>query len=273
MTDTATALEVLSGRDVHFLGVLERLTTDGEQKVRPSGTLFDLERIADVIDSDQPDIVFQPIVELNGESVVGYEALSRFRIEPAMSPDWWFAQAVRVGLGVELELKALSSALEFLHDVPRAAFVSLNVSATTVCSRGLRALLEDVPGERLVLELTEHDVVHDYHCLNHCLRWFRERGFRVAVDDAGSGCAGFSHIVKVAPDVIKLDRALTQSIDLTPARQELAASVVALARGIGAIVLAEGIESTCERDALARIGVTEGQGYLFGRPGERPWRG
>src|SRR5437762_10106423 len=120
-TETATALEVLSGRDVHFLGILERLTMDGEQKVRPSGTLFDLERIAHVIDSDQPDIVFQPIVELNGESVVGYEALSRFRIEPAMSPDTWFAQATRVGLGVELELKALSSALEFLHDVPRTA--------------------------------------------------------------------------------------------------------------------------------------------------------
>ena len=54
-TETATALEVLSGRDVHFLGILERLTMDGEQKVRPSGTLFDLERIAHVIDSDQPE--------------------------------------------------------------------------------------------------------------------------------------------------------------------------------------------------------------------------
>ena len=122
-------------------------------------------------------------------------------------------------------------------------------------------------GERVVLELTEHELIADYGPLKLAMAGFRERGFRFAVDDAGAGCAGFSHILKVAPDVIKLDRTITRSNDLHPAHQDMAASLVALSRGIGATVLAEGVETESELDALALIGEHEGQGYLFGRPG------
>jgi len=268
MTGTAaTALaEVLSERDVHFLGLLERRVATAGGTNRPSGTLFDLERIAHIIDSDQPEIVFQPIVELVSGAVVGYEALSRFRREPSRSPDVWFAQASRVGLGVELELKAVSSALEILGELPRCAFLSINVSAPTLCSAGLEAVLAAVPGDRVVLELTEHQRIEDYDRLNAAMAQFRESGFRLAVDDAGTGCAGFSHILKVSPDVIKLDRTITRSIDLHTARQDMATSLAALARGLGATVVAEGIETDSELDTLAGIGVHEGQGYLFGRP-------
>jgi EAL domain-containing protein (putative c-di-GMP-specific phosphodiesterase class I) len=269
MTDTAATVlgQVLTDRDIHFLGLLERGSATVGVTNRPSGTLFDLERIAELIDSDQPEVVFQPIVELGSRGVVGYEALSRFHLEPRRSPDVWFAQAARVGLGVELELKAVRSALDLLDEVPDHCFLSLNVSAPTLCSSGLEAAMTAVTGDRVVLELTEHDLIRDYDRLNTATARFRESGIRVAVDDAGTGCSGFSHILKVSPDVIKLDRTITRSIDLHPARQDLAASVVALARGIGATVVAEGVESDAECHELARIGVSEGQGYLFGRPG------
>jgi EAL domain-containing protein (putative c-di-GMP-specific phosphodiesterase class I) len=123
-----------------------------------------------------------------------------------------------------------------------------------------------------VLELTEHEPVEDYDQLAAVGARLRAQGFRLAVDDAGAGCAGFTHILKVSPDVIKLDRVITSSIDVHTARQDLAASVVALARGIGAVVVAEGVESEAERQQLVRLGVSEGQGYLFGRPAARPWR-
>jgi EAL domain-containing protein (putative c-di-GMP-specific phosphodiesterase class I) len=274
MTDTgATALgEVLSDRDIHFLELLERrVATVGATK-RPSGTLFDLERIAELIDCDQPEIVFQPIVELASERVAGYEALSRFHLEPRRSPDVWFAQAARVGLGVELELKAVSVALGLLAEVPERAFLSLNVSGPTLCSSALQAVLAPVAGDRVVLELTEHEVIEDYDELNAAMARFRRSGFRLAVDDAGTGCSGFSHILRVSPDVIKLDRTITRSIDLHAGREDMAASLVALARGIGATVVAEGVETNAELNALVRLGVDEGQGYLFGRPASTPWR-
>jgi EAL domain-containing protein (putative c-di-GMP-specific phosphodiesterase class I) len=182
----------------------------------------------------------------------------------------WFAQASRVGLGVELELKALRSALDEINEVPEGRFLSLNVSAPTLCSSGLERTLAAVAGDRVVLELTEHELIEDYGPLNTAMARFRESGFRLAVDDAGSGCAGFSHILEVSPDVIKIDRAITRSIDLHPAREEMAASLVSLARCIGATVVAEGIETDAECEALAVIGVDEGQGYLFGRPAIRP---
>jgi EAL domain-containing protein (putative c-di-GMP-specific phosphodiesterase class I) len=167
--------------------------------------------------------------------VAGYEALSRFRCEPKRSPEVWFAQAARVGLGVELELEALRSALELLDKVPDRAFLSLNVSAPSLCSWGLETVLGEIPGDRVVLELTEHELIEDYAPLNKAVAGFRDRGFRLAVDDAGAGCAGFSHILKVSPDVIKIDRTITRSIDRHPARQDIAGSLVALARAIGAI--------------------------------------
>jgi len=273
MVGTATTAlgEVLSDRDLHFLSLLERRVAAPVGTNRPSGTLFDLERIAHVIDSEQPEVVFQPIVELASGAVVGYEALSRFGCEPPRSPDVWFAQASRVGLGVELELKAVCSALRILGELPRCAFLSINVSAPTLCSAGLEAALGAVQGDRVVLELTEHELIGDYDRLNAAMAQFREGGFRLAVDDAGTGCAGFSHILKVSPDVIKLDRTITRSIDLHAARQDMAASLVALARGLGATVVAEGIETDAERNALVLIGVDEGQGYLFGRPARQPW--
>jgi EAL domain-containing protein (putative c-di-GMP-specific phosphodiesterase class I) len=124
------------------------------------------------------------------------------------------------------------------------------------------------PGDRVVLELTEHELVEDYDRLNAAVDRFRRLGFRLAVD---AWCAGFGHILKVSPDVIKLDRTITQSIDVHHAHQDMAASLVALARGVGASVVAEGVETEAEADALLAVGVDNGQGYLFGHPAKQPW--
>jgi EAL domain-containing protein (putative c-di-GMP-specific phosphodiesterase class I) len=272
MTGTAARLrEPLSQRSIYVLGLLDRLVSVDGATSRSSGTLFDLERVAALIDSDQPEIVFHRIVELATGRVLGHEALSRFRIEPVRSPDIWFAQAARVGLGIELELKAVRSALALLGEVSASTFLSLNVSAATLCSRMLADALHEVDPGRIVLELTEHDFVEDYPRLAAALRVFRNEGFRVAVDDAGAGCAGFSHILKVNPDYIKVDRAIVRSIDRHPGRQDLVMAIVALARGIGATVVAEGVETEAELETLLSIGVADGQGNLFGRPGQPPF--
>jgi len=95
----------------------------------------------------------------------------------------------------------------------------------------------------------------------------RQHGVRLAVDDTGSGFSSFAHIVKLAPDIIKLDIDLVSGIDLDPVRRSLATAVVAFAAETGAKVTAEGIESAAELACVKSLGIHYGQGYFLGRPG------
>jgi EAL domain-containing protein (putative c-di-GMP-specific phosphodiesterase class I) len=86
------------------------------------------------------------------------------------------------------------------------------------------------------------------------------------VDDAGAGYASLQHILQLQPDLIKLDMGLTRNVDFDPARRALAAALVAFARDTGSQIIAEGVETTCELEALRSIGVEKAQGYFLGRP-------
>lgn len=211
-------------------------------------------------------IVYQPIVDLRNGQVMGAEALSRFDREPPQTPDRWFSDAAEVGLGVELELAALRAALLGLHRLPPGAFLSLNVSPQTVVAAGLADLLEEETSGRLVLELTEHDPIDDYKPAAQAIARLRDQGLRLAVDDAGAGFASLRHILRLAPDVIKLDIALTRDIDSDPVRRALASALVSFADDVGAAIVAEGIETTAELETLRRLGIELGQGYRLARP-------
>ena len=147
-------------------------------------------RIDAAIGSAGMRMLFQPIVELDGGRVVGFEALARFAGPPQRSPDQWFAEAAAIGRGTELELLAVERALAQFDALPKDALLSVNVSPTAARTAALDALLTRVPGERIVLELTEHSRIRDYRILRLCLDRFRERGVRIAVDDAGRRVRG-----------------------------------------------------------------------------------
>jgi EAL domain-containing protein (putative c-di-GMP-specific phosphodiesterase class I) len=139
-------------------------------------------------------IVFQPILDLTTGEVLGAEALSRFGTEPQRSPAQWFIEAAEVGLGIQLELAALRRAAEGLSMLPPNAFLSVNASSETIRSPALLNALEGLPGSRLVIELTEHERMEDYETLVAPVAKLRERGIRLAVDDAGAGFASLQHI-------------------------------------------------------------------------------
>jgi EAL domain-containing protein (putative c-di-GMP-specific phosphodiesterase class I) len=103
----------------------------------------------------------------------------------------------------------------------------------------------------------------------------REVGVRIAIDDAGTGYASLEAIMEITPDFIKTDMGLVRGIDSDPPRQEVVRALCSVARGIGAQVIAEGIETDAELRALRELGVRYGQGYLFGAatPGEGTGRG
>jgi len=257
----------LNERDARFLHVLAEIVADHIDRGQLEGEKRKLEwsRVRGVLDRDDIDIEFQPVFDLVDCRIVSLEALARFWTEPMRSPSAWFAEATEVGLGVELELAAIRSALQRLDEFPPEVNLALNVSPTTALDRRFCELLLDV-AERVVIEITEHAQVDDYEELQRALAPLRQRGAQVAIDDVGAGFANLRHILRLAPDIVKLDLSLTQEISRDPAREALATSLVGFAEGVGASIVAEGISSDEDLALLRTLGVAYGQGFYLARP-------
>lgn len=224
------------------------------------------ERIEELLAGDRLTMVFQPIVDLATNKVAGNEALARFDTEPVRSPDVWFAEAKEVGLGEQLELAAISSAVGQIDGLPPDTFLAINASPETVVSPYFQAALRGASPERLALEITEHARVDDYDALLAALAPLRRAGTRLAVDDAGAGFSSFRHILRLEPEIIKLDIEITHDIDSDPVRQALATALVTFGSTLGATIIAEGVETEAELETLKAMGVACGQGFLLGRP-------
>ncbi len=218
------------------------------------------------MEPDGLDLVLQPICDLRTRAVTGFEVLSRFRSEPYRTPDLWFADAAEVGLGEALEAAVLRRAVMAVEHLPDGLYLSVNASPATVTGGAFAEAVKGVDLSRVVLEVTEQAMVQDHDRLNFALDGLREGGLRVAVDDAGAGYAGLQQILRLRPDIIKLDMSLTRDVDHDTARASLAQALVLFADRTGAVIVAEGIEREGELLALRDLGVTRGQGWLLGRP-------
>jgi EAL domain-containing protein (putative c-di-GMP-specific phosphodiesterase class I)/DNA-binding NarL/FixJ family response regulator len=265
----ASGEDVLSGEvavDVvrTLAGQLQREAADAARR----GIVEDRVRAALV--EGALDMAFQPIVRLADGAVMGYEALARFNIEPQRTPDAWFREAAEVGLGPELELTAIRAALDRLDEIPGPAYLSLNLSPECVVTQQVADSIEGWPAKRIVVELTEHARVSDYEALAHGLAGVRDRGARLAVDDAGAGFASLRHILQLSPDIIKLDVSITHDIDKHRAGRALAAGLISFADEMGLAIVAEGIETKDELETLRDLGVGMGQGFFIGRPAAAP---
>ncbi len=221
-------------------------------------------RLQPVMVGGGPAIALQPIVDLASGVRVGMEALSRFPVEWERAPDVVFAEAHSVGRGDDLELMALRRAAEHLDR--GEGYIAMNVSPGTLMTPQCADLLSQLPVDRVLLELSEHEPVQDYDALAAALAPFRAAGLRLAIDDVGAGFSSLRHIVVSAPDVLKIDRSLVSGVAADPVRTVLIRSLVDFARGLGAQVVAEGVETAEDAAALRALGVDYGQGWYFGRP-------
>lgn len=224
------------------------------------------QRIQSVIDDARFTIHYQPIFRIQDHELVGHEALTRFMAEPVRSPDQWFDEAIDIGLNVQLELAVIRRILADLHRFPSGTYVSINISPETILRGDIQNHFVGVPHHRIVLEVTEHASVGDYDMISRMLEPLRSLGVRVAVDDAGSGYASFRHILRLKPDIIKLDASLIHQIDKDPGSRALAAAIVRFAEQTDCIVVAEGVETKSELAVLLALDINKAQGYLLGRP-------
>jgi diguanylate cyclase (GGDEF)-like protein len=212
--------------------------------------------------------LYQPVAALTTGRLIGYEALARFPDAPGRPPSTFFAQANACGLGPELEAAAIEAALR-TPGRPPETHLAVNVSPSALSAEAVKRAWPDDMSD-LVIELTEHEVYPGDTLLADTLAALRERGARIAIDDAGAGYAGLKQVMWVRPDIVKLDLELTRGIHSDPVRMALVESLVRFARRVGATVCAEGIESHDDIEALANLDVPCGQGYAIGRPAP-PW--
>jgi EAL domain-containing protein (putative c-di-GMP-specific phosphodiesterase class I) len=239
--------------------IQETIDSDGVRQAK-------LAKVARTLRDRDLQMVYQPALRLDAPRVEFVEALARFHSKPYQTPDRWFAAAAEVGKGAELELVAVTMALGALHDLPDRIGLSINVSPETILSADFGSALSGIPLDRLILEITEHETVSHYSRLNRALAPLRSQGLRVAVDDMGAGYSSLRHILQIRPDLIKLDMSLSSGIDKDPARRALASALISFAREIDSELVAEGVETEEELDALRSLGVNLVQGFLLGRP-------
>jgi EAL domain-containing protein (putative c-di-GMP-specific phosphodiesterase class I) len=254
LTEKLAALAEFAGVAGALLGhaVLD-LTESGQVQVR----------IAKIIGEAAFRPVFQPIVDVPTGAHVGFEALTRFA--DGSAPDLVFADARAIGLEADLEMATLAASIKAAAGLPPGAWLSLNVSPGLTVGNGRLAGLLRTADRPLVLEVTEHVTVADYAALRAAIGLLRPEVL-VAVDDAGSGVANFSHIVELRPAFVKLDIGLVHGIDSDLTRQALMLGLLHFARSSASQTIAEGVETEAELAMLRALGVPLAQGYLLGRP-------
>jgi PAS domain S-box-containing protein len=215
---------------------------------------------------------FQPIHDLASGEVVGVEALTRFVSSSPKSPDQWFGEADATGRGPDLEFLAFETALRAAVDLPAHLYIGVNLSPAACLDPRLSDIVRDagLHPARIVLELTERSAVADYARLTAALAPLRNAGLRLAIDDAGDGFSSMRHILRLSPEVVKLDRSIVAGIDSDDNLRALCTAMVSFTSQIGACLVAEGIETHAELATVTELGVNAGQGYLLGRPSGLP---
>lgn len=211
-------------------------------------------------------MVHQPIVELDGGSVVGYEALARF--EGVRATQAVFLHGQLLGLGADLEARVLERALAATRRLARGWRLHVNVAPSVIDTPCVRDVLEHARLDRVVIELTEHVPARDVAVLERSLGDLRRQGAMIAVDDAGSGFGGIDLLIGIRPDIVKLDARLISGLAHHAGRAGVVATLVETAHRLGARVVAEGVEDRRTLDACVRLDIDAAQGYWLARPAE-----
>jgi EAL domain-containing protein (putative c-di-GMP-specific phosphodiesterase class I) len=254
----------LDGRETRFMSMLGELIVDDLDEERRSERMRT--EIEELIETERVEVAYQPIIDLRTERCIGLEALARFPT-PFPEPEEMFAASATVGLGLQLERLMVQRAWKTLDRLAPGQFLALNLTPRSLLELARVANQRDeVPLDRLVVEVTEHAAVDSYGPLRKELAPLRLRGLRIAVDDAGAGYASLRHVLELRPDFVKLDRSLCDGIADDHARRVAVSGLVLLARDIGASVIAEGVEVATDLTTIRGLGIDAVQGYLLGRP-------
>ena len=235
----------------------------------------DKEKLQELILKESIRTLFHPIIDIaQGNSIIGYEALTRGpQGTEYESPYVLFDAAAETDLVFELDSLCRRKALQNARGIKSEHKLFLNCVPSAILDPGFRETSVEfclkelgIKPQNLVIEVTEREAIENYDLFREAVRFYSEVGFSIAVDDTGSGYSSLETVVELKPHYIKLDISIVRGIDKNILKQELLKALNGLANKMGSIVIAEGIETEEELGALKQLGITLGQGFLFGKP-------
>ncbi len=235
--------------------------------------IFELKRI---IADESITPFYQPIFYLNPLKILGFEALSRPPARSILShPDVLFKAALRFGLYTDLEMLSWRKAFLSCPPIVNDEKLFLNCNPYLIESPKLfkiKSLIDEskMDPHDIVLEITERSAISDFNAFYKRLRFYRDYGFQISIDDVGGGYAGLESIVEIKPQVVKIDTHLATNLKDDKIKRSLIKFVVAFCRENHMISVAEGIERKDDYEALVDLGVDAGQGYLLCHPTPTP---
>ncbi|MBA1335453.1 MAG: EAL domain/GGDEF domain protein [Firmicutes bacterium] len=231
-----------------------------------------LERI---IENREITTVYQPIASLKDGTVIGYEALSRGPKDSLLErPDMLFEAASKYGCVWDLEALCRTKALESLSGKKaEKTLVFINVDPSVMKDEKFKSgftkevlMKYNINPESIIFEVTEKTAIEDYKIFKKTLENYVRQGYKIAIDDTGSGHSGLSMLANVYPNYVKIDMELVRNVDKDVLKQTLLRAFVDFSHASGIKIIAEGIETVNELNTLIDIGVQYGQGYFLQRP-------
>ena len=234
--------------------------------------------LRDAMANKELEAWFQPILALADKRITGFEALMRWRhpVRGLVPPTDFIALAEEIGLITPLGEWMLDQACKVAASLPDEITIAVNASAVQFRTPGLvgtvvRALsAHGVAAHRLEIEVTESVLMDDQPLVFQTLRQLRDLGVRLALDDFGTGFASLAYLQRFPFDKIKIDRSFTLGLPGKQSSVAIISAVTALASQLGMITTAEGVETKEQLAMVTRLGCTQGQGYLIGKPSARP---
>ena len=260
---------------------VERLVYRGLRQAIAVATTKEEERQAhlresfrDILRRERIRSVYQPIFQLERMDLFGHEALTRGPADTAFeSPELLFQFAAENEAVWELEQLCLTSAAS-RYTTEGDGHLFINVEAETITALS-RSGPESVPAlfaqkHPIVLEVTERSAIQDISVFRNALKSLRQLGFRIAIDDAGSGYASLQAIAELKPDYIKVANTLITGLRSDSIKRDVVEMLVNLSRRIDAVCVAEGIETPEDLEECRQLGIPYGQGFYLGVPAEKP---
>ena len=232
------------------------------------------ERLGRVVHDKLIGTVFQPVVNLTTREVIGYEALSRGPKGTELeNPEVLFELARDFDLVWELEALCIENVMPWLKEVCSRGYLFFNLESHFIQQLQHRGTDIFDPffecHRQVVIEVTERSAIRDYRTFRRTLHDLKQMGFKIAIDDCGSGYATLEAVAELQPDYLKVGHSLFHGVESDPIRRRLVELVARCAETIGARTIAEAIESEEQLRVCRELGITEGQGYLLARPA--PW--
>lgn len=236
-----------------------------------------LKDLREAILNNEVRAYFQPKVNMKDNSLVGFEALSRWTHKNGnvIPPDQFIALAESSGLIEELDqqiLRQSCKAINMLKNIGINVPISVNVAGNEIIRpnyfENFKSLLEEegVPNEMIELEITESQIIEEKVSINRHLEALKELGVRVNIDDFGTGYSSLAYLSTLSVSTLKIDHSFVWHMEESEKDWQILKMIIELGKSLGLSVIAEGIETEQQKANLLALGCEDGQGYLFAKP-------